>query len=97
LEGNGNCEIGEMKERVGRDKPPIGIFEEVYDGFELFLDDFGGLVGFALLEGFANAEDDAEGDVEGRASFLGDYSGGLVEEGSALGVAFVREVEVEEE
>lgn len=47
----------------------------------------GGLVGLTLGESLANAENDREPLVESYTGLLGDEIGGLVENGTTLGVA----------
>jgi hypothetical protein len=57
------------------------------DGRELVDDDFHGLVGLALLESLANAEDDVDASVESGLGLVGDESVALLEDYAALAVA----------
>lgn len=66
---------------------PVLLLKELDDGLELLLDDLGGPIRLALLEGLADAEDNGEAVVERDARLLGDELRGLVEERAALRVA----------
>jgi hypothetical protein len=66
---------------------PVFLLKELDNRLELTAAHFIGLVGLALREGLADAEDDAQAGIESGTSLLGDDLVGLMEECPALGVA----------
>lgn len=72
---------------VGHDDLGPVLGDLLAHSLELADDDVHRLVGLALLEGFAHAEDDAERVGKGSSRLVGDGFIALAEEGAALGVA----------
>lgn len=66
------------------DRPPIADLR--FDAVQLLTNDLGRLVGFSLLQCFADAGDDAETLFERSRSLLADLCAGLVEQGPSLRV-----------
>jgi hypothetical protein len=63
------------------------VLDLLADGGELVDDDLHGLVGLALLEGLADAEDDVDAAVESGLGLVGDESVALLQDDAALAVA----------